>query len=114
MSVFNRISDRTRPYETIHTTAHEFHSTSELNRHTTNTVSYDRHTTNTVQVRIIHGHLQFFILSLLKFRKFVKPSHQNESILYQNIHECGIIRNSSITRTKVGEIVCKPCKCPVN
>ena len=42
MSVYDRISDRTRPwatvrdrvrpYETVYTTAHEVHSTSELNR----------------------------------------------------------------------------------
>ena len=42
MSVYNRISDRTkpwetvkdreRPYETVYTTAHEVYSTSELNR----------------------------------------------------------------------------------
>ena len=42
MSVYNRISDRTRPcetvqdrvrpYETVYTLAHEVHSTSELNR----------------------------------------------------------------------------------
>ena len=44
MSVYNRISvqdrerpcetvqDRERPYETVYTTAHEVHSTSELNR----------------------------------------------------------------------------------
>ena len=32
MSVYNRIIDHTRPYETVYTTAHEFHSTSELNR----------------------------------------------------------------------------------
>ena len=42
MFVYNRISDRTtpyetvqdleRPYETVYTTAHEVHSTSELNR----------------------------------------------------------------------------------
>ena len=32
MSVYNRISDRTRPWETVYTTAHEVYSTSELNR----------------------------------------------------------------------------------
>ena len=38
MSVYNRISDRTRSerpcetYKTVYTTAHEVHSTSELNR----------------------------------------------------------------------------------
>ena len=31
MSVYNRIYDRTRPYETVYATAHEVHSTSELN-----------------------------------------------------------------------------------
>ena len=32
MSMYNRISDRTRPCETVYTTAHEVHSTCELNR----------------------------------------------------------------------------------
>ena len=32
MPVYIRISDRTRPWETVYTTAHEVHSTSELNR----------------------------------------------------------------------------------
>ena len=32
MSVYDRINDRTRPCETVHTTVHEVHFTSELHR----------------------------------------------------------------------------------
>ena len=32
MRPYNTVRDRARPYETVYTTAHEVHTTSELNR----------------------------------------------------------------------------------
>ena len=58
------IQDRERPYETVYTTTHEVHYTSELNRFYTIAIQPIRfHTipipSNTVQVLIIHGRLPF-------------------------------------------------------
>ena len=65
MSVYNRISDRTRPWETVRDRI--YNRTWSPLHEWAQQVLYDRHTTNTVQVWIIHGHLPFLYFLCWKF-----------------------------------------------
>ena len=99
MSMYNRISDRTRPCEIkrdrtynptwspLHEWAHSF--------------LYDRHTTYTVtvQVRTIHGHLAFYTFSVESSKICEAKPSKRVNFISEHTQMCD---NSSITRTKVG------------
>ena len=71
---------RDRIYNRTWSPLHEWAQPVLYDRHTTNTVWYDRHTTYTVQVRIIHGLLQFLFflcwkLENLSVGPYVNPAN---------------------------------------
>ena len=125
MSVYNRISncirlletvwDHTRPYKLTWSPLNKQAQRGLYYRQTTCMVSHDRHTTITVQVRIIHSHFLFLFFFCWKFENLwsqaIKKSQFYINFISKHTPMCD---NSSITWTKCGGTVCKPCKCPVN
>ena len=108
--------DRVRLYETVYTTTHEVHSTSELNRFYTIAIQQIRFHMIAIrplwfkyELYIVICHFYTFSVESLKIYE-AKPS-KRVNFISKHTRMCD---NSNITRTKVGGSVCKPCKCQVN
>ena len=110
------VQDRERPFETVYTTVHEVHSTSELNRFYTIAIRPIRF--HTIAIRPIRFKYELYIV-ICDFYTFsvesskicdAKPS-KRVNFISKHTRMCD---NSSITQTKVDGTVCKPCTCPVN
>ena len=109
------VQDRERPYETIYTAADEVHSTSELNRFYTIAIRPIRF--HTLAIRPIRFKYELYMV-ICDFYTFSVESSKiceakpSERVNFISKHT-RMRDNSSITRTKVGGTVCKPCKCQV-
>ena len=110
------VQDRERPCETVYTTAHKVHSTSELNRFYM--IAIRPIPFFSIAIRPIRFKYELYMV-ICHFYTFsvenskiceAKPS-KRVNFISKHTRMCD---NSSITRTKVGGTVCKPCKCPVN
>ena len=110
------VQDRVRPYETVYTTAHEIHSTSELNRFYTIAIRPIR--LHTIAIRSILFKYELYMVICHFYTFSVESSKICEAKPSKRVNLISkytrICDNSSITRTKVGGTVCKPSKCQVN
>ena len=116
MFVCNRISDRTRPCETVYTTSHEVHSTSRLNQF--NKIAIRPIRFHTIAIRPIGFKYELYMVICYFYTFSVESSKICEAKPSKRVYfiskHTRMCDNSSITRTKVGGTLCKPCKCPVN
>ena len=110
------VLNRERPYETVYTTAHEVHSTSELNRFYTIAIRSIRF--HTIAIRPIRFKYElnmvichFYTFSVESSKVCGAKPSKRVNFISKHTRICD---NSGITRTKVGGTVCKPSKCPVN
>ena len=114
--MYKTVRDRLRSYETVFTTAHEVHSTSELNRFYTIAIRPIRF--HTFAIRPIRFKYELYMIICYFYTFSVESSKICEAKPPKRVNfiskHTRMCDNSSITRTKIGGTVCKPCKCPVN
>ena len=94
------VQDRVRRYKTVYTTAHEVHSTSELNRFYSIAIRPIRFK---YKLYMVICHFYTFSVESSKICE-AKPSKQ-VNFTSKHTRMCD---NSSITRTKMGGTVCNP------
>ena len=118
MSMYNRISDRTRPWETVwdrtrpyiqpHMKSTQWVSSTGFIRSPYDQYGFIR-SPYKYELYMVICHFYAFSVESSKICE-AKPSKRVNFISKHTL----MCDNTSITRTKVGGTVCKPCKCPVN